>query len=806
MYGLSAGFKNPIAALLTAGLALMSNAAYAACDTTSNPVQISTNCEDLSINSVKSAVSIGTGATVSPFFNPLDAVVVNSAGSVTGVFLNQGTITNGFGHNGFVNHGIVSVLVNEGLITNTSGSDNRAAVINANFIGTLTNRGTISATVGDWGSGAHGVLQSARIGTLDNSGVISAQNSAIYFSPGFNARIDTLINSGLIQGGINGGGSSTFASAIEVGPGNSIGTIVNRGIIDHSVCDAGGTCYAAINNAGGSIDTITNLGTLTSGNTGTNAYGIINGITGTIGTLNNAQADLKYYGRLPANYNTIISSPTAYGRLAVTGGWGQFSYGVAPGSTFSNGVTYTNVLTGVTASNLLNTTGTYGSGLVATTWRLSNSLGTQWDLTSASVAVKPDTGSSSGNKLGSAITFAYTAAVSASAGPTAPTAPNTPTAPTGPTTPSTPTGPISGPVPIPVTPVLVSGANLIAAVQSLTPTQTTSLANVHAEGYSSNLTINLEQMGQVTNSVMDRIHAPMSGQTGKAAAYEIDQGRFFWIDANTMNGKVNGYDNLAGFGYRLSSIIIGRDLYRDPSGGIGVFGGVGYTTMTESEQVQQSFKSTNAYLGLYGGRYLQDNFKLSGAFGYVFSDSSAIRDNPNVGDFTGGQASSSYQSNGAFGAMKLSRPILASQSITITPFVGASYSQLWMKQANEAGGNDFNYSISATSGRSALTFVGGELMTPLNSSTATPLSLIAFYRFAYDWYANSNSAHEVTANSTLFGSFSQVGANKGPVNNLVGLGLQGNLSRGVSIRAGLVGRLSTHGTEFGGGGEIRWEL
>lgn len=118
---------------------------------------------------------------------------------------------------------------------------------------------------------------------LANSGTISAQNAAIYFQPGFNARIDTLINSGTIQGGINGSGSSTFASAIELGPGNSIGTIINSGTIDHRVCDAGGTCYAAISNTGGSIGTITNLGNLTSGNAGNSAHGIINSITGTTG-------------------------------------------------------------------------------------------------------------------------------------------------------------------------------------------------------------------------------------------------------------------------------------------------------------------------------------------------------------------------------------------------------------------------------------------------------------------------------------------------------------------------------------------
>jgi hypothetical protein len=371
------------------GLTFFSNAAFSTCDNAGDPVQVNSNCEDLSINNTKSGVTISQSVTVSPFF-ALDAVSINPAGNVTGTFLNRGTITSGFGNNGLVNHSNVSALINEYIITSGSINSSSAALINDIEIGTLTNKGTISALYGSWGSGAHAILQNGHIGTLDNSGTISAQNTAIYFQPGFNARIDTLINSGAIQGGINGNPSSTFASAIELGPGNSIGTIINTGVIDHSVCDAGGTCYAAINNAGGSIGTITNQGNLTSGNTGDSGYGIINGITGTIGTLNNAQGNLKYYGGLPSNYNTIISSPSSYGKLNVTSGSGQTTFGIAPGSAVSN-TTYASVLTGLTASNLANTTGTYGGGLVQTNWHLTNSSGTQWDLVTTSATITPRT-------------------------------------------------------------------------------------------------------------------------------------------------------------------------------------------------------------------------------------------------------------------------------------------------------------------------------------------------------------------------------------------------------------------------------
>ena len=81
-------------------------------------------------------------------------------------------------------------------------------------------------------------------------------------------------------------------------------------------------------NAGGSIGTITNFGTLTSGNTGTSGYGIKNGVTGTIGTLNNDQNNLKYFGTLPANYLNIIYGVSNYGSLAVTNGSGVMSFGI----------------------------------------------------------------------------------------------------------------------------------------------------------------------------------------------------------------------------------------------------------------------------------------------------------------------------------------------------------------------------------------------------------------------------------------------------------------------------------------------
>lgn len=602
------------------------------------------------------------------------------------------------------------------------------------------------------------------ISSFINNGTITAfqatswQNVGAVRPPAVSVGASTTITSLINNGAITSApiGATSPANTMEIW--GIVGTFTNNGTVS-----ATGNSNGVLVAAGGSIGVLNNNGSI-SGSAANN--GIKVDALGSIGTLNNAQAGLKYTGNLPTNYNTIITSPTAYGKLAVTAGSGQTTFGIAPGSAFNNSVTYTAVLNGVTAGNLANTTGTYGGGLVATNWRLNNSSGTQWDLTSASTTLTPNTGSNSGNKLGAAVVAAYSAA---NAGQT-----------------------------------LTNGTSFIGAVQSLTVDQANALSNVHAEGYSSNQTINLEQMSHVTNTVMDRIHGPVSGNSATSTTVELDQGRNMWVDATAMKGDVDSYNNLAGFSYRLSNLIMGGDVYRDASGGVGVFGGVGYTSMEEPEQVSQNFSSLNYYLGLYGGKYLPNNFKLSGAVGYVYSDTTALRNNVNVGHFTGGGAQSNFTSNGGYGALKLSRPFLVHERLTVTPFIGASYSQLAMGQTSERGSSDFNYTIASSTARSTLTFVGGEFLMPLSDSVKNPLSLIGFYRFGYDWSADKDSAHEITATSPLFGSFTQIGANKGPANNLMGLGLQGKIAEGVSIRAGIVGRVSTYGSEIGGGGEVKW--
>lgn len=53
------------------GLAGLSNPAYSACDSTADPVALAASCDDLTISTTKSDVTIGPSATVSSFFHSM---------------------------------------------------------------------------------------------------------------------------------------------------------------------------------------------------------------------------------------------------------------------------------------------------------------------------------------------------------------------------------------------------------------------------------------------------------------------------------------------------------------------------------------------------------------------------------------------------------------------------------------------------------------------------------------------------------------------------------------------------------------
>lgn len=145
----------------------------------------------------------------------------------------------------------------------------------------------------------------------------------------------TLINNGTI--------SSNIATLFNQG---TITTFINNGVI--------GPGYHLYNQSG-SIGTLTNLGSITG-----QFRSIYN--TASITTLNNRQGGnsplLMSFSALPTNYNIVIDSPTVYGKLSAPNSAGNLTFGIYPTSVVAPGV-YEDVLTGLDASRLTTTTGTF---------------------------------------------------------------------------------------------------------------------------------------------------------------------------------------------------------------------------------------------------------------------------------------------------------------------------------------------------------------------------------------------------------------------------------------------------------------
>lgn len=220
---------------------------------------------------------------------------------------------------------------------------------------TITNGSNIRS---DLGSGV----------TVTGTGSGQILNYAIADISGF-AGNPGIFSQGSISLLSNDGDISSTSSLGIANAGGSIAQLINKGTI------AGGGGISAIDNSTGTITRLSNNGAITGSSP--NGVGLYNDAYGVITTLDNGQGGngatasttaLTLRGKLPTNYNIIVTSPTHYGQLSVLNPAGSTTFGIYAGgvagisaSTLTAG-TYSSVLSGISLSNLVGaTSGTYGS-------------------------------------------------------------------------------------------------------------------------------------------------------------------------------------------------------------------------------------------------------------------------------------------------------------------------------------------------------------------------------------------------------------------------------------------------------------
>ena len=264
-------------------------------------------------------------------------------------------------------------------LTGTSGSYNYSLGLHSGsisvwdlIVSAINNGGGNGSNTGDSGSSSttstprysNLTIKSGAITSTNNNAVVNGTTVTIA-STSLVAGTTAVTNTGTTPGITNNGIVSGTSYGVVNAADSTIGTLTNNGII------SGGT--AGIQNLSPhTIDTLVNTGTILGG---------IDNTQGRIITLQNAQGGaipLALSGNLPNNYQVIVNGLSSYGQLAVTKAAGQMSFGIATGSVVYTGLTYTSVLTGVGANNLLNIAGSSGGYLFKLTPETS---GTVWNMT-----------------------------------------------------------------------------------------------------------------------------------------------------------------------------------------------------------------------------------------------------------------------------------------------------------------------------------------------------------------------------------------------------------------------------------------
>ncbi|MBT8557481.1 autotransporter outer membrane beta-barrel domain-containing protein [Polynucleobacter paneuropaeus] len=264
-------------------------------------------------------------------------------GSPNVVMSNFGTITGGAGGAGAFSYAPSG---------RGGGSGGAAVEVATGSSAVITNSGNLTGGAG--GAGGGGAAGSAGLGILiDTGGSASISNShGANITSGITA--DSISNLGTISALSNSGGISVAVGSNGVGNG-----INNSGTITTLINQVGGIINASNGNAAilntGTIGTLTNLWVMNNGSGPT----ILN--NGTISVFNNVQnqvntnSSVVFSGKLPTNYNIIVTNATLYGKLVLQNVTGTTVFGISslsPGKSAVSTTAYTSVLTGITPTQL----------------------------------------------------------------------------------------------------------------------------------------------------------------------------------------------------------------------------------------------------------------------------------------------------------------------------------------------------------------------------------------------------------------------------------------------------------------------
>lgn len=343
--------------------------------------------------------------------------------------------------------------------------------------------------------------------------------------------------------------------------------------------------------------------------------------------------------------------------------------------------------------------------------------------------------------------------------------------------------------------------NINNSLQTVTNSQLqTHTDSIHAEPYSSYMTVSLEHTDMIMNSVFSNTALTKNLNTGN-----MESRKNFWIDVSHSKGDIDGTSGLGNFDYTLNTVTLGNDFIVDDNKRAGMFVSFGTQKMDEHDTVTQDFNSDNYYIGGYLNQVLSNDWNLGSVFGYGYGKHKSNRVvkfsnlNENIkGDF---------DSHSIYGAVNISKTMFANDWISLRPEVGLDYTYYQQEKIKESGDTNFNLTIDKANAQSIIASVGLNAKFKSISDTNNIYPL-AFIKYEHDFYANKNNAHKINAALSSHSNYKQEfeGQNRGENSVLTGIGLSSDINNSLQINGGFVYSKHSHGKEIGAGISLKYQF
>ncbi|MBU0924531.1 autotransporter outer membrane beta-barrel domain-containing protein [bacterium] len=348
--------------------------------------------------------------------------------------------------------------------------------------------------------------------------------------------------------------------------------------------------------------------------------------------------------------------------------------------------------------------------------------------------------------------------------------------------------------------------NINNALHTVTNSQLqTHTDTVHAEPYSSYMTVSLEHTDMIMNSVLNNTTLNMNLSSGKSEKKIDHNKKNFWLDVSHSKGEIEGTSGLGDFDYTLNTLTLGNDFISDENKRAGMFISVGTQKMDEHDSVTQDFNSNNYYVGGYINQSISDDWNIGSVFGYGYGKhkSNRVVKLSNLNENIKG----SFDSHSIYGAVNISKNMFTNDWVSLSPEVGLDYTYYQQEKIKESGDNNLNLTIDKANAQSIIASVGlnAKFKSISDSNNIYPL---AFIKYEHDFYAHKNNAHKIDAALSSHSNYKQEfeGQNRGENSILTGIGLASDVNNALQLNGGFVYSKHSHGKEVGAGVSLKYKF